>query len=74
MYFWRREISHFEIGKSLANGLGLVQPILASKVLDPGKFLFVVGDDGVTKCKRLRRNEQVIGADWSASLLKPGTQ
>ena len=39
-----------------------------------GEFPFVIGDDGVTEGKRLSRNEQVIGADWSASLLKPRAQ
>ena len=39
-----------------------------------GEFLFIIGDDGVTKSKRLSRNEQFIGPDWSASLLKPRTQ
>src|ERR1019366_10242610 len=52
----------------------LAQPILVWKVLDPGEFLFVIGHDGVTKCNRLSRNEQVIGADWPTGLLKPGTQ
>jgi hypothetical protein len=46
------------------------QPILPSKVLDVGEFRFVIGDDGVTEGKRLSRNEQVVGADWSDSLLK----
>jgi hypothetical protein len=54
--------------------LGLSQPILPSKVLDVGEFLFIIGDDGATKSKRLSRNEQVVGADWSASLLKSRTQ
>ena len=50
---------------------GLTQPILAQKVVHSGKLLFVIGDDDVTKCKRLGRNKQIIGADWRASLLKP---
>src|ERR1039458_4186181 len=52
----------------------LAQPILAGKILDAGEFLFVIGNDGVTKCNRLGRNEQVIRADWLTRLLKPGTQ
>ena len=41
---------------------GLAQPILQAKAFDAGKFLFVVGDEGVTQRQRLRRHEQVIAA------------
>jgi hypothetical protein len=34
----------------------------------------VVGNDGVTKCERMGRHEQVSGTDWSASLLEPRAQ
>ena len=56
------------------NALGLAQPILSSKILDVGEFLLIIRDDGVTEGKCLSRNEQVICADWSASLLKPRAQ
>jgi len=39
-----------------------------------GEFLLIIRDDGVTEGKCLSRNEQVICADWSASLLKPRAQ
>ena len=52
----------------------LTQPILALKILNPGEFPFVIGDNRITECNCLCRNEQVIGADWLTSLLKLGAQ
>src|SRR5580704_3271330 len=56
------------------NALGLAQPILSSKILDVGEFLLIIRDEGVAEGKCLSRNEQVICADWSASLLKARAQ
>jgi hypothetical protein len=50
------------------------QPILQSQALDAGEFSFVVGDHHVTKRQRMRRNQQIICADWCAGLFESGTQ
>lgn len=52
----------------------LSQPILAWKAADSGKLPFLVGDDGITKGDGLSGNQQVIGANWPASLLHLRTQ
>ena len=70
----RRAARHFEMAMSWRNALGLAQPIFSSKILDVGEFLLIIRDDGVTEGKCLSRNEQVICADWSASLLEPRAQ
>jgi len=43
----------------------------AYKVVHSSKLLFVVGDDGVTKCRALAAISRFVGPDWRASLLKP---
>jgi len=45
---------------SWRNALGLVQPILLSKILDVGEFLLIIRDDGVPEGKCLSRNEQAF--------------
>ena len=52
----------------------LSQPILAWKAADSGKLPLIVGDDGITKGHGLSGNQQVIGANWPASLLQLRTR
>ena len=52
----------------------LPQPIFQPQVDDTSEFSFVVGDKDVAEGKRLGGDEQIIGADQSPGLLKPGPQ
>src|SRR5215469_725820 len=57
-----------------ASSLGHSKPILAGQPLDLGKLTLVVGDDAESHGNGLRCNQQIVAADWTAELLKPGAQ
>ena len=54
--------------------LRLPQPVLAGKIVDPGKLPDVVGNDRVAEGRGVSGNEHVIAADRAAGMFESSTE
>src|SRR5438270_13433756 len=52
--------------------LSWLEPIFATKAVDPGELPFIVGNDGIAECDCPCGNEQIVAADRSTDLFEPG--
>jgi hypothetical protein len=56
------------------NSSGLTQPVFAGEAVDPGELPLIVGDEGIAECHHLRRDEQVVAADWRTRLFEASAE